>query len=571
MAEYGGSLTENECDLKRLGLMKSERVSWVPQWMESSNYTLPRSGRFFIQDRNRGSKRYNNIYDNTATRALRVLQAGLMGGATSPARPWFRYGVSDPDLAKSPAVKEWCAIATQMTLDVFAKSNTYRMLQSIYQETGLFGTGCSIFMDDFKNVINHYNSTCGEYMIAQDYRGQVDTVVREFEKPVMALVGEFGYKNCSMNVQQAYDRGNYDQWFPVIHIIAPRTDRDPTKFDAKNMAWKSNYFEPSESGTDKMLRSGGSKTFKALCPRWDIVGGDIYGSTCPGMESLGDNKQLQHQQLRKGQGIDYQTQPPLQGPTSMKNQPSSRFPGGFAFHDSSGPGGGIRTQFETNLNLQYLLDDIKDVRNRIENAYYTDLFLMLSQDASDNDERMTATQVGEMHEEKLLMLGPVLERMHNELFSPLVEMTFTRMLEAKILPPPPPELHGANLNVEFVSMLAQAQRAVETNSVDRFVTSMGTLVQIGVTSVVDKFDSDKWADKYSDLLGIDPDLIVGDDKVAMIRQQRAKRQQQAQAGAAAEQNSKTAKNLAQAPTTGGNALTDVTSNFSGYSTPSVVQ
>ena len=80
--------------------------------------------------------------------------------------------------------------------------------------------------------------------------------------------------------------------------------------------------------------------------------------------------------------------------------------------------------------------------------------------------------MAERHEEKLLMIGPVLERLHHEMLSPLIELTFARMVSAGIVPPAPEELHGRQLNVEFVSVLAQAQRAVATNSIDRFVTNL---------------------------------------------------------------------------------------------------
>ena len=78
--------------LTRLGHLKSERASWIAHWQEITSYILPRNGRYFQQDRNRGYRRHNNIYDNTGTRALRTLGAGMMAGATSPARQWFRLG-----------------------------------------------------------------------------------------------------------------------------------------------------------------------------------------------------------------------------------------------------------------------------------------------------------------------------------------------------------------------------------------------------------------------------------------------------------------------------------------------
>jgi hypothetical protein len=549
----------------RWGYLKSERASWWSHWKEISDYLLPRSGRFFVQDRDRGYRRHNNIYDSTGTRALRVLGAGLMGGATSPARPWFRLATPDPDLMKYPSVKVWLNDITRTMLDIFQRSNTYRTLHGIYEELGAFGTAASVVMDDYNEVTRHFPLTVGEFAIATDYRGTVNTLFREFQRPVGAVVAEFGINNVSNTVKNMHSRGQLDSWVTLVHAIEPRIDRDPRLKDNKNMAFKSCYFELGRDN-DKYLREGGMKRFQALCPRWSVIGGDIYGNS-PGMETLGDIKQLQHEQLRKAEGIDLMTKPPLQGPAAMKNREVDRFPGGFTYSDTAG-GSGIKTMFDVRLDLNHLLQDIQDVRERIKATFYTDLFLMLSSDQMEG--RMTATEVAERHEEKLLMLGPVLERLHNELFQPLIEMTFQRMLEAGIVPPAPPELHGKGLQIEFISMLAQAQRAVSTNSVDRFVVQMGTIAQLGGGScadVLDKFDRDKWADKYSDMLGIDPELIVADSKVALVRKQRAAAQEKQQKLAMMEQGSKTAKNLAQAPTNGSNALTDVMSGLQGYSTP----
>jgi len=161
------------------------------------------------------------------------------------------------------------------------------------------------------------------------------------------------------------------------------------------------------------------------------------------------------------------------------------------------------------------------------------------------------------------MLGPVLERMHNEILDPLIDLTFARMVEAGIVPPPPEELQGAELNVEFVSMLAQAQRAIATNSVDRFVGNLGAVAGLK-PEVLDKLDADRWADAYADMLGIDPEMIVPGERVALIRQQRAEAQQQAQQSALLNQGADTAQKLGRVDTSKPNALTDITRAFSGY-------
>ena len=550
--------------LTRWGHLRTERATWWSHWQEVTTYLLPRNGRYFEQDRNKGHRRHNSIYDNTGTRALRTLGAGMMAGATSPARPWFRLGTADPELNRYSPVRLWLNDVTERMQLVFQKSNTYRTLHGVYEELGAFGTAGSIVLADPKTAIHHYPVTIGEYAIATDYQGRVNTLYREFQKTVGEVVREFGYKKCSTSVKNLYDRGSLDQWITIIHAIEPRDDRDRDfkKNDNMNMAYKSCYFEQGGDGED-VLRESGYKEFPAVIPRWGVAGGDVYGNS-PGMEALGDIKQLQHEQLRKAQGIDYQTKPPLQVPSYMKNRDVDSLPGGVTFID--GQQGKIETAFNVNLNLNHLLADIQDVRQRINGSFYADLFLML---ANATDTRMTATEVAERHEEKLLMLGPVLERLHNELLDPLIDNTFNRMIEANLIPPAPEEMQGMELNVEFVSMLAQAQRAIGTNSVDRYVNSMGMVAQMK-PDVLDKFDSDAWADGYADMLGVDPKLIIGGERVARVRKERAAAQQAMAQQEAQAQMIDNATKLNNSKT-GEPSLMDVMNQFSGYNSPSPLE
>jgi hypothetical protein len=168
--------------------------------------------------------------------------------------------------------------------------------------------------------------------------------------------------------------------------------------------------------------------------------------------------------------------------------------------------------------------------------------------------------VAERHEEKLLMLGPVIERLDNEALNPLVDNAFDQLLMAGALPPPPPDLHGQSLEVVYTSVLAQAQRAVATNGVDRFVGNLGQIASFK-PGVLDNFNEDEWARSYSDMLGVAPNLIVPSNQVAIIRDQRAKAQAAAQQAAMLEQTSAAARNLGATPTTGGNAASDIMNLF----------
>ena len=506
--------------------LKTERSSWDGHWKELAQYVLPRSSRFLTTDRNRGDKKHNRIYDNTATRALRTLSAGLMAGMTSPARPWFRIATVDRDRMQSQAVKEWCYDVTTLMLRIFAVSNTYRALHTIYDELGLFGTGCDIVMPNFNNVIHHHPNTAGEYAIFTDDFGIPCGMYREFDYTVAQLVKKFGKENCSRAVQNLFDRGGkgLDAWVTVLHAIEPRDQRDYSRIDNKNMPFASCYIEIG-ADSDRILSESGFRYFNALCPRWTTTGTDIYG-TSAAMDALGDIKQLQQQQLSKSEAIAYKVKPPLQAPVAFKELAHNLFPGGMSFVDSATAQQGIRTAFEVNLDLSHLLEDIHDVRGRIDRAFYADLFLML---ANDPVGQKTATEIAERHEEKMLMIGPVLERLHNELLDPLIDITFAECAEAGILPQIPPELEGQDLKVEFVSVLAQAQRAIGANGLDRYIGTVSAVASVK-PDILDKLNVDELADYYADILGVEPRLIIPTDQAAIVRQQRA--QQAAMANAA---------------------------------------
>jgi hypothetical protein len=564
------SQTRDALEMRR-GALRTERASWFPHWQELSRYVQPRSGRFFSQDRNKGEKRHNSIYDETATRALRVLGAGLMAGMTSPARPWFRLDVEDDALREYAPVKAWLDEVTKRQRNIFARSNTYRALQSVYEELGVFGTAADVMAFDFSDVVRHHALTAGEYMVSTNARGEVDTLYREFEMTIKQMRDQFGEENLSPSVKSAWNDGKGAYlWVPVVHAIEPREQYSPGKKGSRNMPFASCYYEQG-TNEDKFLSESGYKRFPAVCPRWWTSGGDMYG-TSPAMEALGSIKQLQHQQMRKGQAIDIGAKPPLQAPGSMKTSMIDFLPGGVTYIEGLGDKGRVSRLYDMQLDLADLREDIVDVRGRINSAFYVDLFLMLAQDDRSG---VTAREIAERHEEKLLMLGPVLERLHNELLSPLIDNSFDAMLEAGLVPEPPPELHGQDLKVEFISMLAQAQRSVGTQSVDRLLGTVGSMAVMQANAgrspdALDKLDMDQIVDAYADMLGVDSNLIVADDRVALIRDERVKQQQQAQQAATMQQAASTAKDLSAADTSGKNALTDAMSSLSGYSVPGVL-
>ena len=224
-SEAGGAPGDIQRKLARLAALKAERSSWDNHWLQIAQFQFPRAGRFLTSDTNEGKKKNQHVYDNTAIFAVRTLAAGMMSGVTSPARPWFRLGLADKDLMEFAPVKQWLHDTGEIMRQVFAASNTYNTLHSCYEELGAFGTWADVVLPDFDNVIHHYPMTVGEYYLAHDHRGKIDTLAREMKMTVGQMVGQFGKDNCSRAVRNLWDRGAYD----VATCPWPRATSSPGK------------------------------------------------------------------------------------------------------------------------------------------------------------------------------------------------------------------------------------------------------------------------------------------------------------------------------------------------------
>lgn len=549
--------------LRRYIKLENDRTTWRSHWMELSDYLLPRRGRFLYESQNtRGRKRNNKIIDSTGTQALRTLGAGLMSGMTSPARPWFRFSTDNPDLMKKNDIKQWLADVERVCRTILHKSNFYNTAYTVYTELGGFGTAPLYRQKSFDNVIRFKPFTAGEYVIAENDEGKVDTCGRHFTMSVAQVVRRFvmddntrtmDWSGTSRATKRMWEKQQYDDLVPVIHMVQPRNmvDRDYGKAGALNMPFKSCYFEEGADNDDLLQESGYTK-FPVYVPRWDVLSGDIYGRG-PGMDTLGDIKQLQHQQKRKAQAIDKMVDPPMVAPTSMRGKPSSVLPGHTTYLDPTQGGAGFQPAYQVTPRLGEMQQDIAEVQERIQRGFYADLFAMMIN--SDRRE-MTATEVAERHEEKLVLLGPVLQRLNIELLDPLLDDVFTFALEAGLLPEPPAALEKSDLKIEYVSLLAQAQQAVGASAIERTLSFAGNLAGV-FPQIVDVVDPDVAIRQYAEILGNSPDLLRDETKVERTRAEQAAQAAAAQQAEQMAQAAQGAKVLSEADTQNPNALTDL--------------
>lgn len=547
----------------RLEKLRNDQGSYRATWQELAEIFMPRRGAHLTgggRDTQRGKRRDTKVLNNTTIRAARTLAQGMHAGMTNPATPWFRNTLAMK--TKSQRVGIFLEGLDDLQRKVFRASNVYRTLPLMYREMGIFGPSAALVRKNHRingeyspklaDLLHMTHLPIGTWVAATDELGRPNTLYREYYATVAQLVQEFGKDRVSTAVARLFDQGALDQFVRCVHVIEPRNVRRTVDSPfAHDMPWRSTYFEYG-TNEDKLLADEGFKRFPVLIPRWDVDSDEVYGIS-PGWEALGDGRGMQHGELRKAQVIDYQSLPPVQMPTSLKNGAHDILPGGISYYDATGPNSGIRTAFEVNIKLPDLRADLKEVEMRVNESFYVDLFRAILDDTRSN---ITAREIAEKHQEKLLLLGPTVERTENEILVPLVDMCFDALVDGDeeramlgldpLLPDIPGEFEGGEeLTFEFDSMLTQALRMTKAGNLDRFTGTATALIQVA-PEAADKIDFDDIIDQYKDALGVPSSSVRDDAMVLKLRKARAEAQTRAQSAELAKTASEAERNSAQA-------------------------
>jgi hypothetical protein len=150
----------------------------------------------------------------------------------------------------------------------------------------------------------------------------------------------------------------------------------------------------------------------------------------------------------------------------------------------------------------------------------------------------------------------VLERTNDELLDPLVDRAYTLMDRAGLIPTPPEELSGVALKVEYISIMAQAQKLVGVVGLDRFLQTTVPLFEV-YPEIRHKIEIFQVVDNYGEMLGIDPRVVRSTEDALKRQQADNQAQQEMQQTAQAVEMAKAAKLASEAPVTGDSVLSRV--------------
>ena len=520
---------------RRYEKLLAQRSNWEKHWQDLADYLLPRKADI-TKKRTQGDKRTELIYDSTGIHSVELLASSLHGMLTSPANPWFSMRYRDLDLEQDDEANEWLEGCVDLLNKALQRSNFQQEIHELYYDLVVFGTGC-LFIEYDPNGLRFSARNIGEITIAANAEDRIDTVYRCFEMTARQIAQRFQGVTLPDRVEKDLEKNPYNE-HEIVHAVYPNEGQS----SVFNKPIISIYYHKE---TKTLLGQGGFDEFPFCVPRFNKDSTGNYGRS-PGMSCLSDVKMVNRMSEVSIRSAQKQLDPPLMVPDDGFLLPVRTTPGALNFYRT-----GTRDRLEPlqagaqnpiGLNME------EQRRNAIRSAFYVDQ-LQLNESPS-----MTATEVLQRNEEKMRLLGPVMGRLQSELLQPLIQRSFKLMLRNGELPVPPESLQGQDIDIEYVSPLAKAQKMTDLQSMMRGLEIMLQLAE--VAPVMDYLDENGLVKYLIDVAGIPARVIRSDDEVADIRKQQAEQaqlaaeqQQQAQSAETMQKSAPMIKALAEAAKT----------------------
>lgn len=513
---------------------------------EQADYFSPNSVRFIARNVNKPRVRSKKILDSTTLIAVRNFAAGMMTGATSPTRRWFKTAVMNKDISNNWYVKNWCAKQAELSRKILYASNFYQLLPEVYDQLAVFLFSCLSMESDYETVVNFKCLPIGSYFYSKDHRGIINTIYRNYMESARNLINEFGKENCSDAVVEAAEK-RPNAMFEIVHAVEPNMEYINGSPIASQKKFISIYYEVNSD--EKFLRKSGFSRFPYVVFEASCNGEDNYPSKGLGAYALPDAKQLMAMVKEYAKAVKKMVTPAYKGPASLKNKDLSDLPGHYNETDENG--NGLTPVYEVNPRVLELKDGINEMRESIKSIFYNDLFAMILNTA---ERGRTATEVNELKEEKMVLLSPLLEQIHTAL-KQILDWLFYEEEEKGILPQIPDELQGEEIEIEFVSTLAQAMKAQNISSMERFATFVANMAQsLGDPVLAKKIQSEQMIDDYADFANIDPSQVTPTEDILKLREVMQQKQEQQEQLNAMTQGSQLVKNMGGVDAFGGELM-----------------
>jgi len=500
--------------------LADRRLHWENHWQEVADHSLGR--RDFIVGREPGRQRQVRIYDTTSRDANNLLAAALHSLLTNPATKWFDLRFRNDELNDMDEAMGWLHAVRELMIGAFQSPNAAfaTQMHELYADLTAFGSAMLYVQDEPGEGIRFQARPLQEVFIDEDAMGRTSVTFRKFTLKNWQAVDAFG-RDAVPAVADLIDKdnGQHNQTKEYLHLVRKNELPLPGRIDAQGMPWESIYISLDEK---KVISQGGYWENPFMVARWSVDAGELYGRG-PGIDSLPDQKLLNAIWRTYIRNAEKAADPPLLvdddgvmpgsqlriTPSAMitvRNDGGAREPVRYLEH---------RGRFD-------ISEAVVETRTRkVEKAFHSEIIQAFQ------DPRMTATQVLELARLSQRILSPVLGRMQVELLEPMIERVYGIISRSGGFPPPPSVIEGQDIQVDYVSPVARAQKASDSQAILDSFQAAAAVAQLE-PGVMDNVNLDEAIRQVFSGNGVSPNIMRSRGEVLKIRQAQAAMMQQQQ-------------------------------------------
>jgi hypothetical protein len=517
--------------------LKRQRLPWESLWQDIATYIVPR--RYPGMNStilSPGTEIESALFDTTAIQAHQTAASGCLAWMTPQESAWFAY--TPPKTLRDDDARRWMGNASEGGRDTLARSNFYLAAHEYYLDRTGFGTSC-IYCEEADDEPTTFQCwPVGTFVISENFRGQVTTVIREFKLTAEQAEEKFGHENLSAKVQKCLDKGGAEllREFVFLHFIMPRKKAD-REDDGRTLQQRmpiACYYVEYEA--KYLCRESGYNEMPVMVSRyleWGTGTGGCYG-WAPAFSALPEARQVNHLQKMMDAMAEKMAFPPVLAPEELEDEIDPNAAGVTWFSQEVATR--LPREWMTAGKYDIGKDRVIERQTAINRAFHVDLFQMFA--SMEKQGQMTAREVAERSAEKLVQFSPTFARLTTEFHNPLLKWLFSTLLSQGAFGPA--EAIPASLGIQDAGGIFVLPPTIQYSS--RIAVALRQLPSIGFwrtlelcqaisagkgeTSVFDNFDTD--AAVRADFLsnGGDADILVPEGQRDETRRARAQAQQQ---------------------------------------------
>ena len=451
----------------------SRRTRYNSIMQEAGQYAWPQA-QDMVRNANQteGLQRTITLYDSTALMAAYKMTSGIFSYLMPVGTRWFEFVARDFDLNQDPTMQTWLSTATALAHQEIWRSNFQREMFVTIRSMNVFGTGV-ISVQKIRGEVVFKNHHIGYMFFDDNSRGEIDTIYRQMFYTARQAGQMFGRKNLCKGPQKALDANKPDEKFEFVHVVAPNVDFDPSRIGADVKRIKSVYICIEDRA---IVKEGGFDSLPYLVARFSLAPQEIMGRS-PAIELLPEIKMLNRMKKTFIEASEKAVNPPLiVEDDGVVGQPVTG-PNGMIYMRA---GAMIPTPLKTGTNVALNAEIILQQQELVKEGFFNDLFQALARHRN-----MTATEVVERVEEKIVHLAPAVTSLQKEIFSPLILRVLNLLIKARRIPEPPIDF---DLDIVYQGRLALAMSNMQSNAMEATLAKWAPYGD--TTNVLDNVDWD---------------------------------------------------------------------------------